>query len=219
MKEHFTIAIDGPAGSGKSTIAKRVANILNIEYIDTGAMYRALTYKVLEKNIDINDTKSIIQLLRNTDIDFIQGSIFLDGKNIDEEIRVNEVSKNVSYIAKIEEVRTELVKKQKAMAEKKSIIMDGRDIGTVVLPNARYKFFITASVEERARRRYEDLLSTGEEINLESLIEEIEKRDDIDINRLNSPLRKAQDAILIDTTDNTIDESVNAVISNIHGGN
>lgn len=219
MNKNFAIAIDGPAGSGKSTIAKKVANILDIEYIDTGAMYRALTYKVLQREIDIKDKKSIIELLKDSEIDFIGESIYLDGKNIDNEIRLNDVSKNVSYIAEIGEVRGELVRKQQSMAKKKSIVMDGRDIGTVVLPDAEYKFFIIASVEERARRRYKDLLSTGEAVKLEDLIKEIEKRDDIDSNREVSPLKQAEDAILIDTTYNTVDESINEVVSRIDGGN
>jgi CMP/dCMP kinase len=219
MSGNFAIAIDGPAGAGKSTIAKKVSDILNIEYIDTGAMYRALTYKVLKQKIDIKDKESIINLLRNTDINFINGSVYLDNKIIDEEIRFNDVSKNVSYIAIIEEVRKELVNKQRLMSKEKSIIMDGRDIGTVVLPNAEYKFFITASVEERAKRRYKDLLNSGEENNIKNLILEIKKRDAIDSNRKNSPLKRAKDSILLDTTDKTIDESINFIVSYVHGGN
>lgn len=219
MNKNFAIAIDGPAGSGKSTIAKKISGKLGIEYIDTGAMYRALTYKVLKRGIDPNNTKSIIELLKSTDIDFVNGSIYLDGKIVDREIRLNDVSNNVSYIAKIEEVRKDLVKKQQAMAKRKSIIMDGRDIGTVVLPDAEYKFFITASVKERANRRYKDLLSTGEDTSIESLIKEIEKRDTIDSNRKNSPLKKAEDAILLDTTYKTIDESIDFIVSHLDGGN
>jgi CMP/dCMP kinase len=219
MSGNFAIAIDGPAGAGKSTIAKKVSDILNIEYIDTGAMYRALTYKVLKQKIDIKDKESIINLLRNTDINFINGSVYLDNKIIDEEIRFNDVSKNVSYIAIIEEVRKELVNKQRLMSKEKSIIMDGRDIGTVVLPNAEYKFFITASVEERAKRRYKDLLNSGEENNIKNLILEIKKRDAIDSNRKNSPLKRDKDSILLDTTDKTIDESINFIVSYVHGGN
>lgn len=219
MSANFAIAIDGPAGAGKSTIAKKVSDILNIEYIDTGAMYRALTYKVLKQEVGINDEESIINLLKNTDIDFINGSIYLDNKIINEEIRLNNVSKNVSYIAIIEEVRKELVKKQQAMSKEKSIIMDGRDIGTVVLPNAKYKFFITASVEERAKRRYKDLLNSGEKSSIENLILEIKKRDNIDSNRKISPLKKADNAILLDTTDKTIDDSIDFIVSYVHGGN
>lgn len=218
MDNKIGIAIDGPAGAGKSTIAKRISKALDIEYIDTGAMYRALTYKVLEMGIDPKDKESVIRILKETDIDFIKNSIYLDGKNVDREIRLNGVSKNVSYIAEIEEVRRELVKKQQDMSHRKSVIMDGRDIGTVVLAHAKYKFFIVASVEERARRRHEDLLSLGDNTSIEELILEIEKRDAIDSNREFSPLKKAENAILIDTTYNTIEESVNSILSYINGG-
>lgn len=219
MKENFAIAIDGPAGSGKSTIAKMVSNALNIEYIDTGAMYRALTLKVLDSGIDPKDKKAIIELLKDTDIEFENKSIYLDNKIVDKEIRLNRVSKNVSYIAEIEEVRKELVNKQQVMSQKKSVIMDGRDIGTVVLRDAKYKFFVIASVEERARRRYKDLTALGEDTSVEDLIVEIEKRDYIDSNRESSPLKKAEDAILIDNTFKTIDESVNFILSYVYGGN
>ena len=218
MNKSFAIAVDGPAGAGKSTIAKRISNTLNIEYVDTGAMYRALTYKALQMDIEPKDKVSIIELLKSTDIDFINNSIYLDGKNVDKEIRLNEVSKNVSYIAEIEEVRQELVNKQQIMSNKKSIIMDGRDIGTVVLPEAQYKFFIIASVEERAKRRNKDLLSLGDNTSIKDLILEIEKRDDIDSSREASPLKMSPDAILIDTTHKTIDESVNFILSHINGG-
>lgn len=217
--KNYSIAIDGPSASGKSTIAKRVSKMLNIEYIDTGAMYRAITYKVLKNNIDPLDEQSIINILETTTIDFINNSIYIDDVVVDDEIRMNKVSKNVSYIAKIKEVRYKLVKLQQSMAKTKSVVMDGRDIGTVVLPNADYKFFVTASVNERANRRYKELIERGEkEISLDSIIADISKRDEIDSNREIAPLRQSEDSYLLDTTNKSIDESVDFIISIVTGG-
>ncbi len=216
--KRLVIAIDGPAGSGKSTIAKKVADILGIEYIDTGAMYRAFTLKVLKSNIDINNVQQIVKLLDSTRIEFKNRHIYLDGIRVDEDIRDNSISNNVSNIAKIKEVREKMVEIQQELAKSNNVIMDGRDIGTVVLPNANYKFFVTASVEERARRRYKELLlKNADNITYEQILEEIKKRDEIDSNRKISPLRKSPDAYVIDTTNKTIDESVQEVISIIEG--
>jgi cytidylate kinase len=216
--KRLIIAIDGPAGAGKSTIAKKVADILGIEYIDTGAMYRAFTLKVLKSNIDINNVQQIVNLLDSTRIEFKNRHIYLDGIRVDEDIRDNSISNNVSNIAKIKEVREKMVEIQQELAKSNNVIMDGRDIGTVVLPNANYKFFVTASVEERARRRYKELLlKNADNITYEQILEEIKKRDEIDSNREISPLRKSPDAYVIDTTNKTIDESVQEVISIIEG--
>lgn len=216
--KRLIIAIDGPAGAGKSTIAKKVADILGIEYIDTGAMYRAFTLKVLKSNIDINNVQQVVKLLDSTRIEFKNRHIYLDGIRVDEDIRDNSISNNVSNIAKIKEVREKMVEIQQELAKSNNVIMDGRDIGTVVLPNANYKFFVTASVEERARRRYKELLlKNADNITYEQILEEIKKRDEIDSNREISPLRKSPDAYVIDTTNKTIDESVQEVISIIEG--
>lgn len=216
--KRLVIAIDGPAGAGKSTIAKKVADILGIEYIDTGAMYRAFTLKVLKSNIDINNVQQIVKLLDSTRIEFKNRHIYLDGIRVDEDIRDNSISNNVSNIAKIKEVREKMVEIQQELAKSNNVIMDGRDIGTVVLPNANYKFFVTASVEERARRRYKELLlKNADNITYKQILEEIKKRDEIDSNRKISPLRKSPDAYVIDTTNKTIDESVQEVISIIEG--
>ena len=218
QKEFYSIAIDGPASSGKSTIAKEVSKILNIEYIDTGAMYRALTWKTIENNIDPKDKNSVIEILRDTNIDFKDGNIVLDEKVINSEIRLNYVSQNVSYIAIIPEVREKLVELQKKMAESKSIVMDGRDIGTVVLTEAEYKFFLTASIEERAIRRYKELEKNGDKkVNLQEIQDDIRKRDEIDSNRDTSPLKQAEDAILIDTTEKSIDEVIEIIVSRVKG--
>ncbi|NLN15040.1 MAG: (d)CMP kinase [Tissierellia bacterium] len=216
---YYSIAIDGPSASGKSTIAKMVSKILNIEYIDTGAMYRAITYKVLKNNIDPLDEKAVIDLLKETEIDFINNSIYLDGVNVDKEIRDNIVSKNVSYIAMIKEVREKLVHLQQAMAKKKSVIMDGRDIGTVVLPHADYKFFLTASVEERAKRRFKELINRGEDVKFEDIVEELKTRDEIDSNREVGPLVRSKDAYLLDTSNKSIEDCVDFIVSIVNGGN
>ncbi|WP_352404840.1 (d)CMP kinase [Sporanaerobacter acetigenes] len=218
MNGSISIAIDGPAGAGKSTIAKIVANKLEIDYIDTGAMYRAFTYKLLCKNIDFNDEKTILKELEDTLIDFRENHIYLDGKIVDKQIRDNIINQNVSYIAKIKEIRDGMVRIQRNIAKDKSIVMDGRDIGTVVLPNADYKFFIVASIEERAKRRYKDLLEKGETtITLEQVKEELEKRDTIDSTREIAPLIKAENAIEVDTTNQTIEESVDTILKIIEG--
>ncbi len=209
-----SVAIDGPAGSGKSTISKRAAQILGFEYIDTGAMYRALTLKVLNNGLDPKNSDQVISLLGETDIDFIDNHIYLDGEMVDEAIRQNKISQNVSYIAAIKEVREAMVKIQQNMSKSKSIIMDGRDIITVVLPNADFKIFVTASVEERSRRRYKELLEKGEtNISLDLIKRDIERRDFIDSNREVAPLVKTEESILLDTTDKTIEELVNTIVS------
>lgn len=212
----FQIAIDGPAGSGKSTISKLISKKYGIEYIDTGAMYRALTYKAIQTNTDVRSESDIEALLQNTDIDFKDNSILLDGYNVDAEIRQNVINKNVSYIASYASVREKLVDLQRKLSHTKSVIMDGRDIGTTVLPHAKYKFFLNATAEVRGKRRYIELLDRGEKgITEEGIIEEIRRRDHIDSTRKISPLKKASDAIEIDTSNLSIEEVVIKIISNI----
>lgn len=217
MKEDFfSIAIDGPAGAGKSTIAKRVAQELFIEYIDTGSMYRALTLKVLRNRIDPMNKKKVTELLSNTDIDIDNNHIYLDGFNVDDEIRENIISKNATYVATIKEVRDVMVTLQQNLAKKKSVIMDGRDITTVVLPNADFKYFVTASVEVRSKRRYKELLEKGEaNITLEMIMDDIIKRDRNDSSREIAPLKKTSDSLLLDTTNKSIDECVNIIVSKV----
>jgi cytidylate kinase len=218
MNKNISIAIDGPAGAGKSTVAKIIAESLKFEYIDTGSMYRAFTFKVLERGISVNDIGSIIQELDNTAIDFTNNHIYLDGEIVDKQIRENRISNNVSDISKIKEVRAGMVKVQQNIAKNKSIVMDGRDIGTVVLPNAEYKFFLNASLKERARRRYKELIEKGEKnLTVDKIEKEIERRDIIDSTREISPLVKSKDAYEIDTTNKTIDECVEEIINIIEG--
>lgn len=205
------IAVDGPAGAGKSTVAKIVAKKLNINYLDTGAMYRAVTYKCLVNNIDINDEVSVINIAKNSIIDFKDNNIYLDGKILADEIRTMEVSNNVSNVAKIKEVRYLMVDIQREIGKRSSVILDGRDIGSYVFPNADYKFYLVATAEERGLRRYKELTEKGYDVNLDEIIKDIIKRDEIDSNREFAPLVKSDDAIEIDTTGKSIDEVVDLI--------
>ena len=214
--KNLVIAVDGPAGAGKSTIAKLIAEKLNINYIDTGAMYRAITYKCLQNNIDINNEKEVINIAKNCEIDFKDNNIYLNGEILTDEIRTMEVSNNVSNVAKIKEVRYLMVDVQRNIGKVSSVILDGRDIGSYVFPNADYKFFLIATPEERGNRRYKDLVNKGYDVNLEEIIKDIIKRDEIDSNREFAPLVKAEDAIEIDTTGKSINEVVQSVLSKIN---
>jgi len=194
------IAIDGPAGAGKSTVAKKLAKLLNYTYIDTGAMYRAITYKAIQQGINLTEENKIADIVQCADIILEGEKIFLDGKDISEEIRKPEVSEKVSLVSKIPKVREILVQKQRKIAEGKNVVMDGRDIGTVVLPDAQFKFFLTASLEERAKRRYRELKTKNVNVSYYEVLKEIENRDTIDSQRDTSPLKIAEDSIVIDTT-------------------
>ena len=204
------IAIDGPAGSGKSTVAKKIAEKLNIIYIDTGAMYRAITLKL--KDID---KKIYEQACNNTNIEFINNKIFLDGKDVSSQIRSEEISKLTSDISKIDFVRKKLVSIQKEIADKNSVVMEGRDITTVVLPDADYKFYLSASPQIRAKRRTLQLKEKGLNADYEEILRDIKKRDNNDIKRENSPLKVADDAIVIDSSNLTADESIEKILSYI----
>ena len=207
----WQIAIDGPAAAGKSTIAKILAKNLGFEYLDTGAMYRAATVKALRLGIDIYD-ESQYDFILSTSIDFINGEIYLDGENVNEEIRTLEVSNNVSVVCKWKIVRDRMVELQQEVAKSKNIIMDGRDIGTVVLPNANLKIYMIASAEERAKRRMKERELKGNNTQtLEETIQEICERDRKDSTREINPLRKADDAIEIDSSLLSIDEVVNMI--------
>lgn len=215
--KNFSIAIDGPAGAGKSTIAKQLAKRLGCIYIDTGAMYRAVGLYCVEQHIDYNEeskVKAIIASLKITidSKDHMQ-VIYLNGVDISKEIRTNEVAAAASKVATYKDVREALVWQQRQMQSEKSVVMDGRDIGTVVMPDATLKIFLTASVEERAKRRFDEYVNKGIEISLEELTREIIDRDYQDSNRKISPLRKADDAIEVDTTYLTIDEIVDKIMS------
>ena len=207
------IAIDGPGGAGKSTIAKLVGDKLGLEYIDTGAMYRAVGLKLNRKGIKPDDLISISNILDETTIDFVNGKIILDGDDVSDIIRTQEISKFASIYSQIPEVRSKLVDIQRRIAAGKSVIMDGRDIGTNVLTDAELKVFLTADSMVRARRRYEELRSKGVNANLDDIHEEIKDRDYQDMNRKLNPLVQAEDAIRLDTSDMTIDEVVNTIVA------
>ncbi|ATD55092.1 (d)CMP kinase [Clostridium chauvoei] len=211
----ISVAIDGPAGAGKSTIAKLVGEKFNLMYINTGAMYRAVALKSIENNIDINDVESICNLIDSMEMKFENDDLILNGENIQSKITMPEISSVVSAYASIQEVRLKLVNLQRKMSEEFNVIMDGRDIGTVVLKNAPYKFFLTATPEERADRRYKELKNRGLEVNYDKILEDIIKRDYIDTHRDVDPLKKADDAIEIDTTGLNIEEVTNKIISYI----
>jgi len=196
---YHALAIDGPAGAGKSSVAKIIAKRLNYTYIDTGAMYRATTLKALNLGIDINDPNQF-DFLDSTEMTFINGVLYMDHTDVTLSIRSNDVSNNVSVVASHIPVRNKLVAIQQKISMNTNVVMDGRDIGTVVLPHADLKIFMSATVEERARRRYEENISLGIKSNYEKLIQEIKRRDKIDSSRSYNPLRQAEDAIYLDTS-------------------
>ncbi len=215
MSEMIRVAIDGPSGAGKSTIAKAVAKALNIDYIDTGAMYRAVAYKTISNDIDPQDGVAMQAMLDETEIDFSQGNIILDGAAINGEIRTDAVAKRASQCSALPAVREKLVQLQRRMGQKKSVIMDGRDIGNNVLPDAEHKFFMTASPQARARRRYEELSARGQDVNYGQVLSDIEQRDHNDMTRKLNPLRKAPDALEVDTTELGIEEVTDLILKEI----
>ena len=206
---NFIIALDGPSGSGKSTIANILAKKLKISYLNTGSMYRVVTLFFLENNIKKSD-KIDIDLLRKINIDIKEDKVFLNEKDVSDKIRNKEVTENVSWVSSLFLVRKYLVDMQRKISQNKSIILDGRDIGTVVFPNAKYEFFLVASSEVRAKRRYEQ---NEIDKSLEEIQKDIEKRDYLDSHRGISPLKKAEDAIEIDSSNLTIDETIEEIIN------
>ncbi len=213
MKEKINIAIDGPAGAGKSTVAKLVARNLGYVYIDTGAMYRTLTYKAIKNGVNLHHNQQLNHLLSETLIQLTpEGKVFMDGEEVTDLIRTDEVTNSVSFVATQSDVRFEMLTRQQEMALDGGTVMDGRDIGTAVLPNAEVKIFLSATVEERAKRRYEENLSKGYPTDFEQLKQEIALRDKRDSERETAPLKKAEDAIEVDTTKMSIDEVVSSIL-------
>ena len=217
--KHLTVAIDGPAGSGKSTVTRRIAEQLDCLYLDSGAMYRAITLQSVRRGLSPTDIPRLIQLVQTCQIDFADnGKItLLDGEDVSEAIRTPEISRVVSDISRIPELRKEIVKQQRRIGENSAIITEGRDVTTVVFPNADYKFYLTASVEERAQRRFAEHKAKRIDCTLEEIQEEICVRDTKDCTREHSPLRTAEDAIVVNTTDMTINQVVDVVIEQIRG--
>lgn len=210
------IAIDGPAGAGKSSIAKLVAKKLSFVYVDTGAMFRTVAYYFLSQGKDPSDAEMVTEECEkiSISIEYKDGAqhIFLDGTDVSTEIRQEEVGKNASVVAKNQAVRNRLLALQRQMAEKQDVIMDGRDIGTVVLPDAQAKIYLTASASVRAERRYKELVEKGETCNLKKIEEDIIARDEQDMNREIAPLKQAEDAVLVDSSYMTIEEVVDKII-------
>lgn len=210
--EKFIIAVDGPAGSGKSTISKIVAKKLGFTYLDTGAMYRMVTYAVLKNAINLENDYELTKLLEEIKLDIEKDKFYLNGEDVSEVIRKEEVTNNVSKVAAIKLVREKLVHMQREISKGKKVILDGRDIGTVVFPQAQLKIFLVASPEERANRRVKEFLDKGIDTNYEKVLEEIKTRDYLDSTRKESPLLQAEDAILLDTSYMNIDEVSEEII-------
>lgn len=215
------IAIDGPAGAGKSTVAKAVAKKLGLIYVDTGAMYRALGLYLIRNTIDVNDEALVISTLDSADVSIAYENgeqvVLLNGENVNGFIRTQEVSEMASACSAIPDVRKSMVKRQQALAKEKDVVMDGRDICEVVLPDARTKIFLTASADVRAKRRYDELKAKGVECDFEEIKADIIKRDDRDMNRAASPLRKTDDATLVDTSDMSVEEVIDRIVGLANG--
>ncbi|MBS1514936.1 MAG: (d)CMP kinase [Bacteroidetes bacterium] len=215
MSEFTVVAIDGPSGTGKSTTAKLLAKRLNYLYIDSGAMYRAVTYSVLKNKIPAAETEKIIELAKTLDIVLQDEQVLLNGEDVTSPIRNIDVTANVSAVSAIKEVREILVAKQREYSLTNSVVMDGRDIGTVVFPEAQYKFFLVCDIKTRAARRQQDFRDLGQEIAIDRIVKELRKRDEVDTKREESPLRKADDAIEVDTTNMIIEEQVECIYRKI----
>lgn len=212
----YNIAIDGPAGAGKSTIAKAVAGKMNLIYVDTGALYRAMALFMVREGIDLQDTEAVIRKCQEADItiryeDGVQ-VVLLNGENVNAYLRTEEVGHAASFVSVIPRVREQLVELQKRLAAESDCVMDGRDIGTCVLPDADRKIYLTASSAVRARRRYDELTAKGEDCELEKIQADIEDRDYRDMHREASPLRQAEDAVLVDTSDMTVEEVIDRIL-------
>jgi cytidylate kinase len=214
---HFRVAIDGPSGAGKSTIAKRIAASIGADYIDTGAMYRAVALKILDLGID-PDTEPgrLADMLDGTEVDFSGGLTLLDGRDVTRDIRTPEVTAMASKSSALPAIREKLVELQREMGRTKRVVMDGRDIGTNVFPDAEYKFFMTASAEERARRRFAEMSAAGAQGSYEDVLRSIEKRDYDDSHRALNPLRQADDAVLVDTEGIGIEDVTERILGYIH---
>lgn len=222
MRDESIVTIDGPAAAGKSSVAKVVAALLNYTYIDTGAMYRAITWKALKKNVCVEDEEAIVKLASDTNIKLGRnGEVFLDGRDISAEIRIPEIERSISPIAKNAGLRECLVRMQRKLGENGRIVVEGRDIGTVVFPKAKFKFYLDATLSERAKRRFKELREKGVKVKFEDVEAEIERRDKRDMTRETAPLCRAKDALYIDTTDLTISQVAEKILTEIRkkGGN
>ena len=209
------IGIDGPAGSGKTTVAKFLAKKLGIFYLDTGAMYRALTLKVIEKKVDLSDKETLKKLAEELNLEFKDGKVYLDGQDVSDQIRSPLIDKSISPVVAQPEVRAVMVKLQRTIVTKGDFVVEGRDITTVVFPDAKHKFYLDASPEIRAKRRFKELSDKGMDVNFQELDRDLKRRDNADKTREISPLRLSEDAICIDTTDLTILQTAEEIIKRI----
>jgi len=213
------IAIDGPAGAGKSTVAKRLAKELGYTYMDTGAMYRAFAWRVMEQGIDLSDERKLQAVLRETTIELVENhgrpKVFLNGADVTDQIRTPELSQLASRVSTSKIVRERMVELQRAMGSQGGVVAEGRDIGTVVFPDAEVKIYLDASAQERARRRFEELRTQGSQVTMEGTVSEMEERDRRDKERDVAPLRKAEDALVIDSTDSAVDRVVERIMREI----
>jgi len=219
-RKKLVVALDGPAGSGKSTVSKLLAKRLRLLYIDTGAMYRALTLKAMKQGADLENENALIELARSTKIDMKEEGkglkVFLDGKDVTALIRTPELTNNVKYIARVPGVRKEMVMLQRSIgARPGGAVLEGRDIGTVVFPDADYKFYLDADEEERVKRRYKELIALGQKVDLEEMRKDVSMRDESDMKRSVGALKKAEDAVVIDTTELSIDQAVEKILTYI----
>jgi|GEM_PF-264145 cytidylate kinase len=212
----YSVTVDGPSGSGKSTVCKLISNILNIEYLDTGSMYRSLAYFCLKKNMNLEDEEEVMHVLNNLDITFESSKIKVNGEFLRDKIRTNDVSMAASKVSRYYSVRERLVEIQRQIASNKAIIIDGRDAGTNILKNADYKFYLDASPEIRAKRRFNE---QKDDSSYETILKDIKLRDEQDKNRKYAPLKRAEDAVYINSDDMNIDEVVEKIIEIIRGGN
>ena len=213
MNRPITIALDGPAGSGKSTVARAVAERLSLPHIDTGAMYRAATLKALERGVGTDDGAGLRSLLDVTDIDLRDGKVFLDGRDVSAEVRAGRVTASVSQVAAHAPVRQWMLDRQRRLVRERGGVVEGRDITTVVLPEADFKFFLTAAPRERARRRAAELAAEGVAVSLDDVLTGIEARDRLDAGRAESPLRVAEGATVIDSTGRSVDDVVDEIVA------
>lgn len=220
-KKMQIVTIDGPAGAGKSTVAKRLAERLNLAYLDTGAMYRALTLKAIRQNVNLEDEAALVILARQTKIDLENHTtsvkVLLDGEDVSEDIRTLEVTNKTFYVARAPRVRGIMVEWQRVIGGRRGVVVEGRDAGTVVFPQATNKFYLDAKVEERSRRRIDELREKGKEVDAHQLTVELKERDNKDLTRSVGPLKKADDAVFIDSTHLGIDEVVEEMMKHIKG--
>ncbi len=214
------ITIDGPAGAGKSTVAKQLAQKLDLSYLDTGAMYRALTLKAIRQNVDLENENDLVAMARQTHIDLENHTtgikVILDGNDVSEDIRTTEVTNKTFYVAQKPRVREIMVEWQRLLGSKKGVVVEGRDVGTVVFPQANNKFYLDANINERSRRRIEELREKGNDVDADKLVTELKERDNKDLTRTVGPLRKADDAVFIDSTHLTIDEVIEEMMKHIN---